>query len=71
MRDEINKKPRCPDCKGVELKHLHDSPFGLLGAHMTGSERYECSCGRSIYAVEGRVLGLGFVLDGEVPTKED
>lgn len=63
---------RCEHCgKETDHRHLHDSPYGLLrlripreGAHMAGSERYECAeCGHAIFAAEGTKRGLKFVLD--------
>jgi hypothetical protein len=36
----------------------------MEGAHMAGSERYECSCGKKIYFSEGNKLGFTFFLDG-------
>lgn len=46
-----NVKPRsvlaiadCPQCKQESrFRHTHDSPYGLEGAHMGGSERFECA----------------------------
>ena len=56
--------PHCPQCKGVTFKHLHDSPYGMKGAHMNGSERFICQeCGNSIYARDGKKLGFKFILD--------
>ena len=40
----------CEVCK-VETEHTHliDAPYGLPGAYMSGTERYECSrCGNDI-----------------------
>ena len=56
--------PKCPKCQGEIFWHGHNSPYGLAGAHMAGSERYTCkSCNYSIYAGEGKKLGFVFVLD--------
>lgn len=59
------KEILCSKCKKVtEHRHLHDSPYGMAGAHMSGTERYECQvCGRGIYADEGVKLGLVFFYD--------
>ena len=45
-------------------RHMHSAPYGLEGAHMAGSERYECMrCGHEIYAKKGKEKGLKFILD--------
>lgn len=62
---ETKIEDECPSCKEiVELRHKYDAAHGIRGTHMAGSERYECPhCGRTIYATEGRKLGLKFILD--------
>lgn len=49
-RAEANKKLHglstadCPRCRQESrFRHKHDSPYGLEGAHMAGSERFECA----------------------------
>lgn len=56
---------QCPKCKKeTEHRHCHDSPYGMPGAHMDGSERYECKeCGATLYKIEGEKQGLKFILD--------
>lgn len=41
----------CESCKKeTEHSHLIDSPYGIEGAYMSGSERYECvQCGTPIF----------------------
>ena len=58
-------KIRCKKCeKETEHSHMHDSPYGLPGAHMSNTERYECQeCGRGIYAYEGKEQGLEYYYD--------
>lgn len=57
--------PLCPDCgrDAQDFKHMHDTAYGMSETHMSGSERYECPCGKTLYADEGKELGLEFVLD--------
>lgn len=58
-------KIKCRKCKKeTEHKHMHNSPYGLAGAHMSGTERYECQeCGHAIFAYEGKKQGLEYFLD--------
>lgn len=62
----------CRRCERATMhRHLHDAPYGLAGAHMVGSERYECkACGNAVYAEEGKKMGLPFVLDGDREARE-
>ena len=55
----------CHKCENhTEHTHLHDSPHGISGTHMAGSERYECrECGNSVYKEDGDRIGLKFILD--------
>lgn len=40
----------------TQHSHMHDSPYGLAGAHMAGTERFVCrECQTYTYAVEGAV----------------
>jgi transposase-like protein len=62
--DMSKKVPCCPQCKSVDFKHTHDSAHGIHGAHMAGSERYECNhCNYRVFKNEGEKLGFNFVLD--------
>lgn len=62
MRDKAN----CPQCeRETEFRHVHDSPYGMEGAHMAGSERFECAaCGFVVREPDAaRFPALVFVLD--------
>ena len=56
---------QCPKCK-KETEHIHiiDTPYGLGGAYMSGTEHYECvECGTDVYKTEGEKQGLKFIMD--------
>lgn len=55
----------CPKCKKeTEHVHIHTCPYGIAGAHIAGTERYECKeCGYAMFKEEGTSQGLEFVLD--------
>jgi transposase-like protein len=52
----------CPRCGCPSLRHLHDNAPD--GAHLAGSERYECSqCGHVLTRREAIDAGLTYTLD--------
>jgi hypothetical protein len=55
----------CDRCqRETPHRHLCDSPYGLGGAYLARTERYECSlCGHALHREEGERLGLRYVLD--------
>ena len=59
------KTAHCQTCGQLrEFRHLHDRPHGVPGAHMAGSERFECTaCGETYTAGDGAPFPLKFVLD--------
>jgi DNA-directed RNA polymerase subunit RPC12/RpoP len=63
----------CPKCgKITEHDHVHNEAYGIAGTHMAGSERYECrECGHALYAEEGSLQGLDYVLDKQVTAKQN
>ena len=54
----------CPNCKSNDMKHEHDTAHGIAGTHITGSERFTCSCGLYIdNKGDAEKLGLTFTVD--------
>lgn len=55
----------CPNCHAeIAFLHLHDSPYGLYGAHDAGSERFQCpQCHHVLSRLQAIGLGLEYILD--------
>jgi len=63
VQSSFSAEPTCRKCGG-RLRHVHDCAHGIPETHIAGSERYQCAdCGSSIYAAEGKAMGLKFFLD--------
>jgi hypothetical protein len=62
----MNIVAKCPHCGYTcAFRHMHDSPYGMEGAHMSGSERFECSqCGHSVSLHSPGAEQFKFILDG-------
>ena len=56
---------KCVKCnKKTKHKYMHNSPYGIAGAHMSGTERYECQeCDNAIFSYDGKKKGLEFFYD--------
>lgn len=58
-------KHHCPYCSTeTEHTHTHQAPYGLAGAHMSGSEQFCClRCEKSTFASDPYAEQFPFVLD--------